>query len=103
VKNFSDDFFYTDAISERAARYIRDQPRDQPIFSYVAFYAPHFPLQAPAETIAKFRGKYAAGWDTAREARLMKQKAIGIVPKSTTLSPRTSGVPAWDTLDEEIG
>ena len=46
----------------------------KPIFIYLAHNAPHFPLQAPADEIAKFRGKYKMGWDKLREQRNAREK-----------------------------
>jgi arylsulfatase A-like enzyme len=45
----------------------------EPFFSFVAFTAPHFPVQAPAEDVAKYRKRYLAGWDALREARWKRQ------------------------------
>src|SRR5439155_15593785 len=70
----------------------------KPFFLYVAHNAPHFPLQAPAEDIARWRGKYKAGWDKLREARYQRQLAMGLIDKSWPLSPRLPEVPAWDSL-----
>ena len=63
-------FFYTDAISDQAAEYIRAHRRDhpdRPFFQYVAYTAPHWPLHAHEEDIAKYKGRFDAGWDTLRE------------------------------------
>src|SRR5690349_8088543 len=57
-------FFYTDAISEEAAAFVRDRaahPADQPFFLYVAYTAPHWPLHARDEDVAKYRGAFHAG------------------------------------------
>ena len=101
VRSFKKEFFYTDAISTRAAQWIRTQPVDQPLFLYTAFYAPHFPLQAPRSAIQPYRGKYLAGWDQLREQRFARQKELGIIPARTKLSQRPGEVPAWQSLDEE--
>ena len=98
ITEFSDDFFYTRAISDRAAKVIRAQPPNQPLFSYVAFYAPHFPLQAPQETIEKFRGAYRDGWNVTRENRFRRQRKIGVVDAESKLSPAPSQLPEWDSL-----
>ncbi len=73
----------------------------QPFFLYVANNAPHFPLQAPPEDIARWRGKFKAGWDKLREARYQRQLAMGLIDKSWPLSPRLDAVPAWDNLTAE--
>lgn len=101
IKEFDEEFFYTDAITTKAAGYIRDQPEGKPLFMYVAFYAPHFPLQAPAAAIDRFRGKYRVGWDELRNDRLRRQMAERVVPEGTQLSDRTPGIPAWDELSAE--
>jgi arylsulfatase A-like enzyme len=90
------DFYYTDAISANAVRDIRETPRDQPLFLYVAYTAGHWPLHARPEDIAKYRGRYAGGWDALRQERLERMKALGVVPKETALSPRNPEVPAWE-------
>ena len=70
----------------------------KPFFLYVAHNAPHFPLQAPAEDIARWRGKFKAGWDKLRLARYQRQIEMGLIDKSWPLSPRLEAVPAWDSL-----
>ena len=72
----------------------------KPFFLYLAYNAPHFPLQAPADEIARFRGKYKIGWDKLREQRHARQKELGVVDKSWALSPRPDRVAAWDTLSD---
>lgn len=67
-------------LKEHAAKYA-----DQPFLEYLAFTAPHFPLQAPAEDIAPYRSKYLAGWDALRDARWKRMKKMKI--GGTALSP----------------
>ena len=66
-------FFYTDAISDQAVDFRARAPRrhpDKPFFLYVAYTAPHWPLHAHEEDIAKYKGRFDAGWDKLREERL---------------------------------
>lgn len=72
----------------------------KPFFLYLAHNAPHFPLQAPADEIARFRGKYKIGWDKLREQRHAREKELGVVDKSWALSPRPDLVAAWDSLSD---
>ena len=72
----------------------------KPFFLYLAYNAPHFPLQAPADEIAQFRGKYKIGWDKLREQRHARQMELGVVDKAWPLSPRPDEVKAWDTLSD---
>jgi arylsulfatase A-like enzyme len=73
----------------------------KPFFLYIGHNAPHFPLQAPAEDIARWRGKFMAGWDKLREARYQRQIAAGLIDPKWPLSPRPAEVPAWDSLTPE--
>lgn len=91
------DFYMTDAISEKAVGYItQSKSTNQPFFLYVAYTAPHWPLHAPAEEIAKYRGKYLKGWDKLREERFAKQQKLGLFPKKFALSEKEAAIPDWD-------
>jgi arylsulfatase len=74
---------------------------DKPFFLYLSFGAGHFPHQAPPHMLAKYRGRYDEGWDVARERRLAKQKAMGLVPDDVELPPSNPGVARWDDLDAD--
>ncbi|WP_367873979.1 arylsulfatase [Luteolibacter sp. Populi] len=73
----------------------------KPFFLYNAFNAPHFPLQAPAEDIARWRGKFKVGWDKLREERYRRQIESGLIDSKWPLSARPEDVPAWDSLSAE--
>lgn len=94
-------WYTTDAIHEHGVRFI-DEALDakKPFFLYLAHNAPHFPLQAPEEEIAKFRGKYRAGWDALRAERHARQKELGIVKSELPLSPRPERIAAWEARSE---
>lgn len=72
---------------------------DRPFFIYYAPGTAHAPLQAPKDWIARFKGKFDQGWDAAREQILRQQKAAGVAPANTTLTPRPDFIPAWSSLD----
>ena len=74
---------------------------NKPFFLYLPYNAPHFPLMAPAELIAKHRGKYKAGWDRLRDARYRRQIAMGLIDAAWPLSPREPDSPAWESLSDE--
>jgi arylsulfatase len=95
------DFYTTDAFVDDAIKSIDAGDQTKPFFLYLAFNAVHFPLMAPQEDIAKFRGKYKVGWDKLREQRRAKQVELGIVDKAWALSPRPPEVRAWDMLTSE--
>jgi len=95
-KEFADkDFYYTDAISDNAARCVEQAPKDTPVFLYVAYTAAHWPLHARPADIAKYEGKYAMGWDELRKQRYARMKTLGVIPSNAPLSPRHPKVPAW--------
>jgi arylsulfatase A-like enzyme len=94
-------FYTTDAFTDYAISFVGSalkQAPDKPFFLYLAYNAPHDPLQAPAKDIARYQGKYAKGWDALRQARYARQIELGIIKPQWQLSPRTGDIPAWDTL-----
>jgi arylsulfatase len=74
---------------------------DRPFFMYFCPGACHAPHQAPKEWIARYKGKFDAGWDDYREKTLAKQIEMGICPKGTKLAPRDPEVPEWKTLSQQ--
>lgn len=95
-------FFYTDAISDQAAAFIRAHARenpDRPFFQYVAYTAPHWPLHAHEEDITKYKGRFDDGWDALREARLQRLIKSGIIDPSWQLTDRDPTQPPWTEAD----
>jgi arylsulfatase len=100
----ADGFFYTDAISDQAAAHIREhhaQHPDRPLFQYVAYTAPHWPLHAHEEDIAKYKGRFDAGWDALREERLQRLVASGVLRDIWKLSPRDPNQPPWTEAEHK--
>ncbi len=97
------DYYFTDALGRQAAGYIREYAaKPDPFFMYVAFTSPHWPLHALEADIARYRGRYAGGWDALRAERHKRQVSMGLVDKRWPLTPRDSRVPAWaDEPDKE--
>jgi arylsulfatase A-like enzyme len=90
-------FYLTDAFADHAVEYLDELTKDKdPFFLYCAFNAPHWPIQAPEEDIAKYATRYAGGWDALRRERHGKQIAMGMVKESWPLSPRDPRVPPWE-------
>jgi arylsulfatase A-like enzyme len=95
-------FYTTDAYTDYAIRFLSEHQADnasKPFFLYLAYTAPHWPLQAFEDDIARYRGKYTKGWDALRESRFQRQLASGLIAAGTELSPRTASIPDWDSLD----
>ncbi len=88
-------------IAGQAIKWIRRQKAVAPGKPFFLYYAPgatHSPHQPRKEWIEKYKGKFDQGWDKVREETLARQKALGIVPENTQLTPRTRDVPAWHSL-----
>jgi arylsulfatase len=99
---FGKKWYSTDLWTDWGMKFI-DEAREEkkPFFLYLAYCAPHFPLMAPAEEIAKYRGKYKQSWEKLREARHQRQIEMGIVDEKWPLSPIPEQVPNWDQLSDE--
>lgn len=96
-------FYTTDAFTDHAIRFIRghrEQSPERPYFLYLAYTAPHWPLQAFEDDIDRYRGKYRDGWDAVRRARYQRQIELGLINEKWPLSPSTAGIPKWETLSE---
>jgi len=98
------DFYTTDAFTDHAIRFLSEHAggarKSDPFFLYLAYTAPHWPLQAFEEDIAKYRGRYKIGWEELRRRRYQRQIESGLIDPAWPLSPPTEGIPDWDSLDE---
>jgi arylsulfatase A-like enzyme len=97
-------YHLTEDLVDHAIAQIRDHVTSAPArpwMQYLALGAGHWPLHVPAANMAKYRGRYDAGWDAIREERHQRQLALGIVPPGTALAPRNPGVPLWDDMDAD--
>ena len=84
-------YYYTDAISDNAAKYILDHENahaDKPFFMYVAYTAAHWPMHALEKDVAKYKGKYDGGYEPVRKARFERMKKLGVIEGHWKLSPR---------------
>ena len=96
IDKFDKDFYFTDAIGDHAVSMIADGDAQQPFFLYCAFNAPHWPLHAPENVIAKYRERYKVGWDEMRKERHARQIKAGLLKAEWEMTPRDPRVPAWD-------
>jgi arylsulfatase len=98
------DYYLTTDLADHAISWVRRVKTiapDKPFFLYVAPGATHSPHHAPADWIAKFKGKFDMGWDKYREETFARQKKLGVVPQDARLTERSPGLPAWDSLVPE--
>lgn len=90
------DFYLTDAITDHAVRFLEDCGKGPaPLFLYVAYTAPHWPMHARPEEVAKHRAKYRIGWDELRRQRQRRQVELGVAEAHWGLSLRDPEAPAW--------
>jgi arylsulfatase A-like enzyme len=105
------EFYSTDAFTDHTLDFLADARKtaDKPFFLYLAYTAPHFPLHARKDDIARYQDAYAKGWDKVRQERYERQVKLGLIDPKWRLSPRsgfetrddffrTGDNPAWDTL-----
>lgn len=95
------DFYSTDYFTTKLLSQLQARPKGKPFFAYLAFTAPHSPLQAPAEDIARYKGRYDGGWAALREERLARMKALGVIAKDLVPAPFTASEQAWAKLTPE--
>ncbi len=89
-------FYSTDAYTQYALDFLNERPANQPFFLYLAYTAPHWPLQAPEELIQKYADKYTNGWDRLRSNRYEQLLKCGIFSSEWKLSPRDPDVVDWE-------
>lgn len=98
IKSVPKNYYHTDAINDTAVAYIKSYAgSNKPFFLYVAENAPHWPLMAKPQDIAKYKDTYKAGWQATREARYQRMIKMGLIdPKTTKLSDRIDKDLAWE-------
>ncbi len=103
-------FYYTDAIADNAIKFLQEhqqQNANEPFFMYVSFTAAHWPMHALPEDIAKYKGRYDAGYDAVRQARWKKEKELGVIDASWPIPPTVGDwekMPnkEWDARNMEV-
>ena len=96
------DFYTTDAFTDYAVDRLDEYgSEDKPFFLYVAYNAPHYPMHARPEDIAKYRGRYMIGWEEVRRRRFKRLRELGIIDQTVDVSPANSGAPRWDDVKDK--
>lgn len=94
-----DDFYFTDDITRSGVRFIRENSED-PFFLYMAYTAPHWPLQAREEEIAPYRERFRRSWTALREERLARLRDESIVSGDTQL-PEGQSAAEWSAAETD--
>ena len=92
-------YYYTDAISDHAVRFIKEHDKEKPFFMYVAYTAAHWPMHALERDIKKYKGKYGKGFEHYRKQRIAKMKKLGILPDEWEITPK-DGI-SWDKVQNK--
>ena len=94
-------FYATDTFTDYACKFILEASKedDRPFFLYLAYNAPHWPLNSKWDEFMKYKGKYKDGWEALMQDRLVRQKAMGLVDDQIDAAPHVG--PKWDSLTEK--
>jgi arylsulfatase A-like enzyme len=99
VVNVGDDWYSTRDYTKKMLGFIeQDRAEGKPFFAYLAYTAPHWPLQAPKASIAKFKGWYDDGYEAIYAKRFARQKQLGLLPKDAASLDNARFSPRWNTL-----
>lgn len=93
-------FYSTDYFTRQFISFLPDAKEKRPFFGYLALTAPHYPIQAPADDIKRYAGKYDAGYDALREQRLRRLKELKLVPDNVVAHAQTSSR-RWNDLSDD--
>jgi arylsulfatase A-like enzyme len=94
-------YHFTTDMTNQAIKWVSAQHSltpDKPFYVYFAPGATHAPHHVPREWPAKYRGRFAGGWDRLREETFARQKEMGVIPADAKLTPRPKEIPAWDDM-----
>lgn len=97
-----EDFYTTRDFTTRMIDYLdADKNDDRPFFAYVAYSAPHWPLQAPQASIAKYAGRYDDGYEALYERRIAGLKERGIIAQDVQSWSGVEGEKTWAELSDD--
>ncbi len=103
ITDFPSDFYTTDAFTDSAIEAIHAaKKKKKPFFIHLTYTAPHYPIQAKPEDIAKYRGKFKEGWDEMRKTRFKRQQDMGLADESWKLSKGDSRAYDWANSDQDF-
>jgi len=101
VDELPKDFFSTRHFTAEFIDYLEQRDKTRPFFGYLAYTAPHYPLQAPEDIIDKYKGRYDTGYDVLRSKRIQGLQASGLINQAAQHSHLRADVRAWESLSEK--
>jgi arylsulfatase len=102
VESLPEGFYSTIAYTDRMIGYIDEAAdTDRPFFGYLAYTAPHWPIQALDDDMARVRGRYDEGYDVIRERRFQRLKELGYFPAAAAEPRLAAALTPWNELTAE--
>ena len=101
VKKLPEDFYSSTYYADKMIQYITEQKDEAPFFGYLAFTAPHDPLQVPDKWMDKYKGAYDKGYDHIRQVRMENMKKLGLIAKDLPLNPGSGEYKKWNELSAQ--
>ena len=90
-----DDYYNTTTWTDKAIEFLKSTPADKPFFLYAAYTAPHWPLDPKPESLARYKGRFAEGWEVIRARIFENQKKLGLIPPNYPMPPLEHAVPPF--------
>lgn len=95
------DFYSTNYYTDKLIEFLRNKPQDDPFFAYLAYTAPHDPLQVPDAWLDRYAGVYDGGYPAMKESRTRRMKSMGLITEAVEVNPGTEHFRSWDELSPE--
>ena len=96
-----EDFYSSRSLTDYLIEHIDDRDRGTPFLAYAAYTAPHWPIQAPADDIARYHGRYDAGYEAVMAERLARQQKLGLARIDSPSGPQLERVMPWEAMTDE--
>jgi len=93
-----DDFYSTTFYTQKMIEFLRAKPRGKPFFGYLAYTAPHDPLQVPDEWLDRYKGAYDGGYPAMKKDRTRRMKSLGLITQDMEINPGTDHFDKWEDL-----
>lgn len=100
-KSLPKDYYSTDYFASTLIEYLDEKEKDKPFFAFLPFTAPHWPLHAPDDEIAKYKGWYDDGYEALRQRRLKGLKEKGLIAENVKPHPVVSNTKTWEDMSEK--
>lgn len=101
TKELPRDFYSTTYYTDKMIEFLQAKPKDQPFFGYLAYTAPHDPLQVPDGWLDRYKGQYDGGYPAVKIERTHRMKSLGLIRQDMVINPGTDHFEKWEDLSLE--